>query len=129
MRGTHDGSRRHHGSRSIHYASSSILHYHRSRPISTSDPSAADDDSDAGVLSQYLRSLLSLFFKRFLSSVLPALPRLTEIGAAQLAADLDYLSNISSVIYSERVKASSNTGKRLLRSALRRVERWSANML
>ena len=60
-----------------------------------------EGEGDAGVLSQYLRSLLTLFFKRFLTSVLPSLPRLTEIGAAQLAADLDYLSNISSVIYSE----------------------------
>lgn len=59
------------------------------------------DDSDAGVLSQYLRSLLTLFLTRFLTSVLPSLPRLTDIGAAQLAADLDYLSNISSVIYAE----------------------------
>ncbi|SNX86717.1 uncharacterized protein MEPE_05426 [Melanopsichium pennsylvanicum] len=60
-----------------------------------------EGESDAGVLSQYLRSLLTLFFKRFLSSVLPSMPRLTEIGVAQLAADLDYLSNISSVIFSE----------------------------
>ncbi|EST08277.1 Conserved oligomeric Golgi complex subunit 7 [Kalmanozyma brasiliensis GHG001] len=68
---------------------------------STSNATPEDGDDNAGVLSQYLRSLLTLFFSRFLTSVLPSLPRLTEIGAAQLAADLDYLSNISSVIYSE----------------------------
>ncbi|TKY88121.1 hypothetical protein EX895_002831 [Sporisorium graminicola] len=61
----------------------------------------ADGESDASVLSTYLHSLLTLFLTRFLTSTLPSLPRLTEIGAAQLAADLDYLSNISSVIYSE----------------------------
>ena len=62
---------------------------------------ADEGDGDAGVLSQYLRSVLTLFFERFLASVLPSLPRLTDIGAAQLAADLDYLSNISSVIHAE----------------------------
>lgn len=72
-------------------------------PMPTPESTTAEglDEADVGVLSQYLRSLLTLFFSRFLSSTLPSLPRMTEIGAAQLAADLDYLSNISSVIYGE----------------------------
>ncbi|SJX65522.1 uncharacterized protein SRS1_16148 [Sporisorium reilianum f. sp. reilianum] len=70
--------------------------------LDTTAAAAHDSDaSEAGVLSQYLHSLLTLFLTRLLTSTLPALPRLTDIGAAQLAADLDYLSNISSVIYSE----------------------------
>ncbi|SPO31200.1 uncharacterized protein UTRI_06001_B [Ustilago trichophora] len=72
-----------------------------SQSDSTTAATEEGEDGDAGVLSQYLRSLLTLFFSRFLTAVLPSLPRLTEIGAAQLAADLDYLSNISSVIHSE----------------------------
>ncbi|KAJ9475607.1 Component of oligomeric Golgi complex 7 [Pseudozyma hubeiensis] len=69
--------------------------------ISNTGPAAEGDESEAGVLSQYLRSLLTLFLTRFLTTVLPSLPRLSEIGAAQLAADLDYLGNIASVIYAE----------------------------
>ncbi|GAC97761.1 hypothetical protein PHSY_005348 [Pseudozyma hubeiensis SY62] len=68
---------------------------------SNTAPAAEGDESEAGVLSQYLHSLLTLFLTRFLTTVLPSLPRLSEIGAAQLAADLDYLGNISSVIYAE----------------------------
>lgn len=80
---------------------------HRAAFSTTAAPAARatldtdEDASEAGILSQYLRSLLTLFLTRFLSGVLPSLPRLTDIGAAQLAADLDYLGNISSVIYAE----------------------------
>ncbi|CDW97030.1 hypothetical protein, partial [Sporisorium scitamineum] len=65
-------------------------------PVDSTVPAQDDDESDAGVLSQYLHSLLTLFLTRFLTRTLPSLPRLTDIGTAQLAADLDYLSNISS---------------------------------
>lgn len=82
------------------------------------------DETEAGVLSRYLRSLLTLLLTRFLTDVVPSLPRLTEIGAAQLAADLDYLCNISSVIYAESeailkfwkkaVEISADTGRLLV---------------
>ncbi len=103
---------------------------HRAAFSTTAAPAARatldtdEDASDAGILSQYLRSLLTLFLTRFLSGVLPSLPRLTDIGAAQLAADLDYLGNISSVIYTESdavlrfwkkaTELDTDTGRRLV---------------
>ncbi|KAI3482892.1 hypothetical protein L1887_54214 [Cichorium endivia] len=103
---------------------------HRAAFSTTAAPAARatldtdEDASEAGILSQYLRSLLTLFLTRFLSGVLPSLPRLTDIGAAQLAADLDYLGNISSVIYAESdavlrfwkkaAELDTDTGRRLV---------------
>lgn len=101
-----------------------------------SDPPTASEEDSAGVLSSYLRSLLILFFTRFLSSTIPSLPRLTEIGAAQLATDLDYLSNISSVIWGESegilrgwkkaAELSTDEGKRLVsgEGGKMQVEGW-----
>ncbi|CCF50259.1 hypothetical protein NDA10_007802 [Ustilago hordei] len=96
-----------------------------------SDTTAAageESEADAGVLSQYLRSLLTQLLTHFLTSVLSSLPLLSDMGAAQLAADLDYLSNIASVIYaeSERIlrfwkkaaELSTDTGKVLVSTYL-----------
>lgn len=50
------------------------------------------------VLSTWLRSLTLGLLSRLLDGALPSIPRLTSAGAAQLAADLDYLNNIVSAL-------------------------------
>ncbi|KAF9529171.1 oligomeric Golgi complex subunit 7 [Crepidotus variabilis] len=64
---------------------------HRRRPSTFMKPVAIDAEA---VSSAWLISLGHSFLQYLTSDILPAIPSLTTSGAAQLASDLEYLSNI-----------------------------------
>ncbi|PWY99253.1 hypothetical protein BCV70DRAFT_200833 [Testicularia cyperi] len=81
-------------------------------PIAVNVPPLADLEKDKdNILSIYLHSIMSEFFRYLLATTLPNLPRCTEIGVSQLSADLEYLSNIASVIYSDAEQVLKNWKK------------------
>ncbi|EPQ27271.1 uncharacterized protein PFL1_05194 [Pseudozyma flocculosa PF-1] len=69
----------------------------------TSSPSDRQDNAPGtrtreATLSLFLSALLSSFLSHLFGTVLPSLPRLSEVGANQLATDLDYLVNICAAL-------------------------------
>ncbi|GLB37607.1 putative golgi complex component 7 (COG7) [Lyophyllum shimeji] len=95
----------------------------RRASLSTTKPIPLDPDA---VSSAWLSSLGHTLLEHLTTAVLPNIPSLSPAGAAQLASDLEYLSNIVRAVnvefpeldrWKELVELDDNEGKRRLSEA------------